>query len=798
MNKYFKTLELHKILGLLEAEASNEKTVEMIRNIEPVSDLDTVKKEMKKTVDAFELSVKNGTPVFNRFKDVTGSLKRAKSGASLTLRELLDISVLLRQIDMLADWHSGCGDVTSSLDYLFESLRPDTALEKRITESILSEEELADTASPELGDIRRKISRAGLKIRDDLDRMIKSSEVQKSLQENLITMRDGRFVLPVRAESKGNIPGIVHATSSSGSTLFIEPASVVEANNDIRILKDREKAEIERIIADMSMQCGVNADSLIEDYNTCAEINLYFAKADLGAKMKASDPEISDDGRISLKKARHPLIPAEKVVPVDFQLGYDFDSLIITGPNTGGKTVLLKTAGLLTAMVMCGLMIPASEGSHISVFSNILADIGDMQSIENELSTFSSHIGNVAEICRTADSSSLIVLDELGSGTDPAQGAALAVAVINDLRKRGARLMVTTHYQELKLYAIETEGVENASCEFDINTFKPTYRLAMGSPGKSNAFYISARLGLSDEIIRNAEELVSNENMHFEEVVAQLENARNEYDSLNEELKELKRSEEALRAELEAEKKRFENSKDMAYEKARIEAMRIVENCRAESDKLLAELNSIKKEMNRSDPNALAANAKSISRNVIDKMYKEANPVRDGGNDGYKLPRPLKRGDNVFIVSMNKNGILAGDPDSGGNVFVQAGIMKTKTNISNLRLVEKNATAAPVPAKKNVPRSGGTSQIKNKIQRKPSLELDIRGMNVDEGILETDAFIDNAVMTHAGIVTIIHGKGTGVLREGIQRHLRQNSSVKSFRNGMFGEGEEGVTVVELK
>lgn len=797
MNKYFKTLELHKILELLEAEASNEKTVNMIKDIEPVSDLDTVKKEMQKTIDAFDLSVKNGTPGFNRFKDVTGSLKRAKSGASLTLRELLDISVLLRQIDMLSDWYSECGDVTSSLDVFFQSLRPNTALEKRITESILSEDELADTASPELGDIRRKISRAGLKIRDDLDRMIKSADVQKSLQENIITMRDGRFVLPVRAESKGNIPGIVHASSASGSTLFIEPASVVEANNDIRILKDREKQEIERIIADMSMECGLYAEALTEDYNTCAEINLYFAKANLAAKMKASAPEISDDGRLILKKARHPLIPADKVVPVDFHLGCDFDTLIITGPNTGGKTVLLKTAGLLTAMVMCGLMIPASDGSHISVFENVLADIGDMQSIENELSTFSSHIGNVVEICRRANSRSLIVLDELGSGTDPVEGAALAAAVINDLRSRGARLMVTTHYQELKLYAIETDGAENASCEFDINTFQPTYRLALGSPGKSNAFYISSRLGLSDSIINNAKELVSDENMHFEEVISQLERSRIEYDTLNDELRTLKSTHEALKAELEAEKKRFEDSKDSAYERARIEAMRIVENCRAESDKLLAELNAIKKEKNKADLERLTANAKSMSRSVIDKMYMEANPVRNSGNDGYKLPRPLKRGDNVFIVSMNKNGILAGDPDAGGNVYVQAGIMKTKTNISNLRLIEKNAAPQSSPRKRRVP--GKTSpSLQSRSQRRPSLELDIRGMNVDEGILETDAFIDNAVMTHAGIVTIIHGKGTGVLREGIQRHLKQNSSVKSFRNGVFGEGEEGVTIVELK
>ncbi|MGN0692072.1 MAG: endonuclease MutS2 [Oscillospiraceae bacterium] len=797
MNKYLKTIELHKVLEMLEEQASNEKTREMIRKTEPFSDIDTVKKELQKTVDAFDLSVKNGTPSFNSFKNVTGSLRRAQSGASLSLRELLDIAQMLRQIDILTDWYSACGEIDTTLNYLFESLTPNAPLEKRITDSILSEDEIADTASPELGDIRRKISRAGLKIRDSLDKMIKSSEVQKSLQENIITMRDGRFVLPVKSEHKGTVPGIVHASSASGSTLFIEPIAVVEANNDIQILKDREKEEIERIIAEMSAECGRCAESVIADYDTCAEINLYFAKANLGAKMKASVPEISDDGKIELKKARHPLIDPAKVVPVDIKLGYDFDTLIITGPNTGGKTVLLKTTGLLTAMAMCGLMIPAGDGSHVSVFDNILVDIGDMQSIENELSTFSSHISNVVEICNKADSSSLILLDELGSGTDPVEGAALAVAIINNLRTWNCRMMVTTHYQELKMYAVETKGVENGSCEFDVNTFQPTYKLIIGSPGKSNAFYISSRLGISEDIIRNAKELVSDENTHFEEVVAQLERSRIEYDKLNEEARALKAEQEQLKADLEKEKQRLEASKDSEFERARIEARRIVENCRMESDKLLDELNKLRKEKNKADFEQAASQAKSRSRSAIDKMYKEANPVRGADNSDYKLPRPLKRGDSVFIVSMNKNGIVAGDPDSSGNVFVQAGIMKTKTTVSNLRLVEKPA-ADNTPKKRTPAGRSGITPSGKKIQRRPQLELDIRGMNVDEGIIETDAFIDNAVMTHAGIVTIIHGKGTGILREGIQRHLKSHPSVKSFRNGLFGEGEEGVTIVELK
>ncbi len=596
MNKYYKTLELHKIIEALEHEASNEKTKEMIRNIEPVSDLEEVKKEMRKTVDAFDLSVKNGTPSFYNFKDVEGALKRAKSGASISLKELLEIASMLRQTELLCEWYSSLGDVETSLNYLFESLSPNTALEKRISDSVLSEDELADTASAELGDIRRKISRAGLKIRDSLDKMLKSSEVQKSLQENIVTMRDGRYVLPVKSEFKGNVSGIVHASSASGSTLFIEPASVVEANNDIQILKDKEKEEIERIIAELSMQCGESAESIISGMEICAEINFYFAKANLAAKMKASCPEISDDKIIRLKKARHPLIDDKKVVPVDISLGEGFDTMIITGPNTGGKTVLLKTAGLLTAMVMCGLMIPASDSSHVSVFDDILADIGDMQSIENELSTFSAHIENVVEICEKADNRSLILLDELGSGTDPVEGAALAEAIIENLRTWNCRMMVTTHYQELKIYAIDTDGVENGSCEFDQATLMPTYRLILGSPGKSNAFYISSRLGLSEDIIRKAKENVSNENVRIEDVIGKLERTRLEYDRLNEEIREVKAENERIKAELETEKNRFEKEKDREFEKARIEAMRIVESCRMKSDALLEELDKIRKE----------------------------------------------------------------------------------------------------------------------------------------------------------------------------------------------------------
>ncbi len=793
MNKYYKTLELHKILSMLEEQAGNDETKRMIRELEPSTDAQLVRTELRKTDDAFKLSVKYGTPPFYNFRDIKGSLKRAQSGSSLTLRELLDIGLMLRQIRGLADYYADSKEDAASLEELFVTLSPQKWLEDKLSNAILSEDEIADTASAELANIRRKIAQAGVRIRESLDRMIRSAEVQKSLMDNIVTVRDGRYVLPVKAEHKGNVRGIVHASSATGATLFIEPEAVVEANNDIRVLQGREQEEIERIIAELSADCASCAAAMENDYMTCAELALYFAKSNLGAKMKGCVPEIAEGGYLELRKARHPLLDPEKAVPVDITLGGEYNALVITGPNTGGKTVLLKTAGLLSAMAMCGLMVPASDGTKISVFSHILADIGDMQSIEQDLSTFSSHMSNVVNILKNADDNSLILLDEIGSGTDPVEGAALAVSLIEEMLSKGSRLMVTTHYQELKLFAIEKEGVENASCEFDIKTMQPTYRIIIGSPGKSNAFSVSAKLGVPKDIINKAKELVSGENRRFEEVVAQLENSRRAYDRQNTELARLRKEQEKLTKELERQKEEFESKKDEEFEKARRQAMSIVENCRFESDKLLEEIALIKKEQNKEEFAKKAAGAKTLSKSTLDKMYNEANPVRKRELNEYKPPRPYKRGDRVLVTDLNKKGILASDPDSSGNVFVHIGVMKTKTNISRLRLAEEEKVT--VSGKKaGVSKTG----VIGKTERKSSMELDIRGMTVDEGIMETDMFIDNAVLLNAGIVTIIHGKGTGLLRQGIQKHLRSHPSVRSFRSGVFGEGEDGVTVVELK
>lgn len=788
MNNYYKSLELHKILEMLSDEASNSRTKEMALELWPCTDLDKVKKEMKKTEDAFELSVKYGTPGFTAFKDIRGSLRRASSGASLSLRELLDIGQMLYQVRIITDWYKSVEEKDTTLSELFSSLSPNNYLEDKIKNAILSEDEISDMASHELADIRRKIAQAGVKIRESLDKLVRNSEVQKSLQENIVTIRDGRYVLPVKAEHKGNVPGLVHATSATGSTYFIEPMSVVEANNDIKILRSREQEEIERIIAELSGDCSYCAESLSADYETCAELNLYFAKANLGAKMRGCIPEISDDGVTDLKKARHPLIAADKVVPVDIKLGEDYQALIVTGPNTGGKTVILKTTGLLTAMAMCGLMIPASDGSRVSVFDNILVNIGDQQSIEQSLSTFSSHMSSVVKILEAADDRSLILLDELGSGTDPVEGAALAVSIIENMIEKGAKLLVTTHYQELKLFAIETKGIENASCEFDTATMQPTYRLIIGSPGKSNAFSISSKLGVPEIIINRAKSLVSSENQRFEEVVANLEKARVDLENQNRELTRLKNEQAEKTAQLEKELDELNEKKAGELEKARVQAMRIVESCRMQSDELLSQLEDMRKQQNKAD----IASAKSRQKSAMSKMYDTANPVQQRERKEYKLPRPLKRGDKVLIFDIDKTGILASDPDSSGNVFVQAGIMKTKVNISKLRLIENEPKVTV--QNKRVSKSG----VQSKMQRKPSLELDIRGCAVDEGIHELDMFIDNAVLTGAGIITVIHGKGTGVLRAGIQKHLKSHPSVKSFRAGLFGEGEDGVTVIELK
>lgn len=797
MNKYLKTLELDKILEMLAELASNDETRRMALAIRPDSDLVAVRYENLKTNQALALAVQFGTPPFTAFRDISVSARRAKTGAVISLRDLMDIAVMLRQISSLSRWYGSCENVETELDYLFSRLQPNDWLLEKLDRSIISETEISDAASPELAAIRRKINRAEMQLRETLDKMVKNKTTQQYLQENSVTIRDGRFVLPVRSEYRSKVAGLVHDTSATGQTIFIEPMSVVEANNDIRILQGAEQEEIERIIRELCRECGEYADILCENYKVCAELDLYFAKANLAAKLKCSMPAITDDGKMYLKKARHPLLDIKKAVPIDLSLGEEYQALIITGPNTGGKTVALKTAGLLSAMTMCGLLIPVSDGSSISVFENILVDIGDSQSIEQNLSTFSSHTNKVIEILKTADESSLVLLDELGSGTDPVEGAALAVSIIRRLIGKGARLMVTTHYQELKVFAIDTPNVENASCEFDINTLRPTYRLIVGSPGKSNAFAISESLGMPKDIIEEARSMVSDANTRLEEVIGKLEAARIDLERQRETAARLRAEAQEHEQALREERDKLEKERAQELEKARSQAMSIIERTKAESNELIDELEKLRKEKEKKEFSANVSGMKSRSKQSFNKMYDIANPVTGkDANDGYVLPRKLKRGDNVYVVDLQRKGIISGDPDDSGYVFVQMGVMKTKMDVSRLRLEEKpKVTVGSKPLKNKSSKAG---RVGVKAERRGKMELDIRGCACDDGVYQLDSFIDQAVMSNISTVCIIHGKGTGLLRSAVHNRLRNHPNIKTFRLGTFGEGEDGVTIAELK
>lgn len=793
MNKYLRTLELDKILEMLADLTSNEETRKMALAIRPDNDLGRVRRECLKTSQAFSLSVQFGTPPFSNFRDITSTVARAKSGAVISLRDLMDVASMLRQIKGLSDWYSHCENIETDLNYLFSRLAPNDWLLEKLERSIISDNEISDAASPELAAIRRKINRAGMQLRETLDKMVKNKTTQQYLQESTVTIRDGRFVLPVKSEYRGQVSGLIHDTSATGQTIFIEPMAIVEANNDIRILEGKEQEEIERIIRELCRECGDYADVLCENYKICTELNLYFAKSSLATRLNCSLPEITDDGKMNLKKARHPLIDRKKAVPVNISLGNEYSTLIITGPNTGGKTVALKTAGLLSAMTMCGLMIPVADGSSISVFDHILADIGDSQSIEQNLSTFSAHTNKVIEILETADEKSLVLLDELGSGTDPVEGAALAVSVIRRLMMSGAKTMVTTHYQELKIFAIDSPDVENASCEFDIETLRPTYRLIVGSPGKSNAFAISESLGMPSDIIEDAKSRIKESDSRLEEVIGKLESSRLELERQKYEISRLKAEIAEHEKVLRTEREELEKTKADELEKARLRAMTIIEQTKAESNELITELEKLKKEKDKKNFGESVSGVKARSKQSFNKMYDTANPVdRRDPNADYVLPRKLKRGDTVYVVDLQRKGIVSGDPDDSGFVFVQMGVMKTKLNISRLRLEEPEKVTYKNKSSRK------TGKIGVKVERRGSMELDIRGCACDDGVYQLDAFIDRAVMSNISMVTIIHGKGTGVLRQAVQNRLKSHPSVKSYRSGVFGEGEDGVTIAELK
>ena len=784
MDKHTKALELDKILEMVAEECSSQDGAQLARELEPVHTAAEAQWLLGETDAAFVAMAKYGAPSFYGMKNVTNPLRRAQAGGGLGLRELLDIGATLRTIRGLTQWWGKSGNVTTALSPRFEVLAPNKYLEEKIFTCIVNEEEVADNASPALASIRRKIRAASQRVRDQLDKLIHSQAHQKHLQESIVTQRGGRYVVPVKAEFRGEVPGLVHDTSASGATVFVEPMSVVEANNEIRVLRSDEQDEIARILLELSGEAGSFADSIIESYHYAVELDLIFAKAQVAYKMKAVVPQVGEDGKIALHAARHPLIAKEKVVPTDITLGVEFDTLIITGPNTGGKTVALKTIGLLTLMAMCGLMIPAGEGSRVAVFRHILADIGDEQSIEQSLSTFSSHMVNIIHIFEVADNSSLILLDELGAGTDPVEGAALAEAIIQELRGRGVRLACTTHYAELKAYAIQTSGVENGSCEFDVATLRPTYRLLIGVPGKSNAFAITQRLGMDTAIVDRARELVSREGNAFEQVVGRLEEDRRK---MEDELEALRASAAQAKANAEASQRLKDEAEAQAkkeIDRARQEAAQIVQKTRQRADALVGELEELRRQKNKQ----LSAEQKARLRSGLKELESSSDPVHQRRDDNYVLPRPLVVGDEVLLYDIDKEATVLELPKDG-TVLVQAGIIKTRVPLGNVRLLSKRQLK-----KKNPTRT----VTKNVSTPETSSSLDLRGQTVEEALMEVDNFLDRASRMHLSQVTIIHGKGTGALRTAVQQHLRRCSQVKSFRLGTYGEGESGVTIAELK
>lgn len=782
MDKNLKAIEYDKILERLAEQTSFVDAKELALSMEPSQGLFEVNTLLQETNDAHSLMGRFGAPAFGNIHNMNGSLSRAAAGAVLTTLELLRIASLLHTIRTVTEWRSRSGNVQTVLDMRFNALVPNKYLENKITSCILSEEEIADNATPALLSIRKKIAASAAKIRERLDKIIHSSTMQKYLQDSIITMRGGRFVIPVKAEFRSNVPGLVHDTSSSGSTVFIEPMGVVEANNDIRVLRSKEQAEIERLLAELSAEAGAYGENIKDSYRILTELNVIFAKAHLAYQMKASMPVMNNEGRIRLKKARHPLIHPDKVVPTDVELGTDFDTLVITGPNTGGKTVTLKTIGLLSAMAMSGMMIPASDNSELSVFDRILVDIGDEQSIEQSLSTFSAHMTNIIRIMSQADDKSLILIDELGAGTDPVEGAALATAILEQLRSMGSRIVSTTHYAELKSFALDTKGVENACCEFDVSTLRPTYRLLIGMPGRSNAFAISERLGMDKYTVQRAQELVSAENTKFERVVQRLEENRSE---LEEKLKEADELKQQAQMELDRAKaiaERAEKDKKNELDLAKAQAENIVSKARTQVYSVLDEIEQIRKKQE------ISAEERSKLKADIIALENTADPVEKRENENYVLPRPLVKGDRVLIFDIDKEGtVLETGKDS---VLVQAGIIKTRVKLDNIRLLKQE--------KVKVPKRSATRTIRRDTRQSAVTEVDVRGQTVLDAIIEVDRAIDSAVLQGLHQLTIIHGKGTGVLRTEIQKHLKTHKSIRTFRLGTFGEGDSGVTVAELK
>ena len=782
--KSMATLELPQVLALLADCAATLEGKERCLALRPLTDLDDVARAQEETSAAVKMLILRRSPGFSGVKPVSASLQRADMGGSLSTRELLDIASVLRCARGARDY--GDSEEKTVISHLFRSLTPNRFLEDSITNSILSEEEIADSASSELASIRRHMRSTETRVRDILQRLISSNQ-SKYLQESIITIRSDRYVVPVKAEHKNAIPGLVHDVSSSGSTFFIEPMGVVKANNELRELAAREKKEIERILAELSAQCAAHKEDIGEDYTLLILLDTIFARGQLSLKMEASQPGLSER-YLRLRGARHPLLDKKKAVANDLELGDRFDTLVITGPNTGGKTVTLKTLGLITLMAQCGLHIPAKSDSTVRVFRRVLSDIGDEQSIAQSLSTFSSHMTNIVGILKEADGQTLILFDELGAGTDPVEGAALAAAVIESARELGALVAATTHYAELKVYAMTTPGVENASCEFNVDTLAPTYRLVMGIPGKSNAFAISRRLGLPEEIIDRAAARLDAENVRFEDVLTKLDQQRQEMEKDRAEARRLKLEMEQSAGKAREYRKRLEEERSKVVEKAQAEARAIIQEARDASDLALSELKELKK---RQDLDWQQVND---GRAEARRLLNEAERSIGGAAQEPEAPpptRPARAGDTVELVSMGtRASVLSVNKD--GTLQLQAGILKITAKQDEVRVVE-GETQSQKEARRIVQRAQHTLRA----AAAPS-EIDLRGMMTDEAIAVLDRFLDTAMMGKLESVTIIHGKGTGAVRKAVREHLKRSRYIKSFRPGRYGEGEDGVTVAELR
>ena len=789
MEKSLQTLEFPAVLELLAAQAVSDETRERVRSIRPSTDRGEVNLLLQETTAARKMMDIHGAPALSNLRPVAASLQRAHLGGVLNTRELLQIASVLRTTRNVASY-SGVGEEKTCIHSIFKSLTPNKYLEEKISGAILSEDEIADNASAELADLRRKIRVTSGKAREVLQRIISSSSA-KYLQEAIITIRSNRFVVPVKAECKGSIPGLVHDVSASGSTYFIEPMGAVKANNELRELLSKEEAEIQRILASLSREAASFREDILQNYDLLLALDLIFARGKLSYQMNGMEPKLVEDGGFLFRHTRHPLLDKKKAVPIDLELGQTFDTLVITGPNTGGKTVTLKTAGLLTLMAQCGLHLPVDDGSQVSIFEKVLADIGDEQSIEQSLSTFSSHITNIVKVLGEANDRTLLLFDELGAGTDPVEGAALATAIIEESRSLGAKVMATTHYAELKLYAMTTAGVENASCEFDVETLRPTYRLLIGIPGKSNAFAIARRLGLPEHVIELAGGHLDRQNVQFEDVLSKMERQRQEMEAEKREAARLRLQMEQDAAAAKEHRKRLETERAKMLDGAREEAREILAEARAVSNTVFHELDQMKKKQKEGQDWQNVNQQRSALRQRINQADEKFH-ARSLPQEEEEPTRPAQVGDTVELKRMGTRAqVLQVNKD--GSLQLQAGILKISAKQTEVRVVD-------------APKHNAQKQMRRMVRRVQSQmrasgarpELDIRGMTGDEGVAMVDRFLDDAVMAHLTTVTIIHGKGTGALRQAVQQHLKTCKYVKGFRLGRYGEGETGVTIVELK